>query len=65
MATIAEILDGDGEVDYAARLPYLEKARALLFSNYNAAGSLVRLVRHLRHNQESDADLLAKIYLNH
>ena len=65
VATIAEILDGDGEVDYAARLPYLEKARALLFSSYNAAGSLVRLVRHLRHNQESDADLLAKIYLNH
>ncbi len=63
-AIIAEILEGDVAADYASRLPYLEKARALLFSNYNAAGALARLVRHLQHNRESDPDLLAKIYLN-
>lgn len=65
MRTIARILSGDAEADYQARLPYLEKARARLFTDYNAAAALARLTRYLTHNPECiDAELLAKIYLN-
>ena len=62
--TIARILDSDSDADYSGRLPYLEEARARLFTHYNAAAALVRLARHIQHNPDClDSELLARAYL--
>ncbi len=62
--TIARLLDGDSEADYARRLPYLEEARARLFAHYNAPAALARLTRHICRAPDClDAGTLAGIYL--
>jgi hypothetical protein len=62
--TIASVLDGDAERDYAIRLPHLEEARSRLFMNYNTPTALLRLIRHIHSAPHcDDPDLLARIYL--
>ena len=62
--TIAQLLDGDSEADYAERRPCLEEARARLFTHYNAPAALARLVRYIHCAPDClDAELLARVYL--
>ena len=63
--TVAGILSGDSEADYARRLPYLEDARSRLFNHFNAAPALARLIRHIhRAPDRANGAALTEIYLN-
>ncbi len=62
---IAAILAQKDDTDYQARLPHLETARQRLFTNFNAATALPRLIRYISGRPEcNDAQALAEIYLN-
>ena len=63
--TIAALLAQKDDADYQARLPYLEIARQRLFTHFNAATALPRLLRYIsRYPDCADARKLAEIYLD-